>query len=71
MVGGGVLVADWLSDNLLQRIQSKPELLQRLADPTFMSAIAEFQTNPQAAMLKYQHNAAVQSFLKEFCGILG
>jgi len=36
-----------------------------------MSAIAEFQTNPQAALAKYRDNEAVQSFLKEFCGLVG
>lgn len=64
-------IVDWLTDNLLHHIQSNPDILRRLADPVFMSAITEFQTNPQAAMHKYRDNAAIQSFFKEFCGLLG
>jgi len=64
-------VAEWLTEDLLQKIQSSGELCQRLQDPTFMHAIAEFQANPQAAMQKYGDNATMQEFFREFCGILG
>jgi len=62
---------EWLTEDLLQQIQSNSELCRRLQDPTFMQAIAEFQANPQAAMQKYSDNAAMQTFFREFCGILG
>ncbi|KAK7485196.1 hypothetical protein BaRGS_00023606 [Batillaria attramentaria] len=62
---------EWVTDDLLQKVQNNEVLAQRMKDPRFMQAIAEFQTNPQTAMAKYQSNPEVQRFLKEFCGILG
>jgi len=55
----------------LRRIQSSDNLCQQLQDPTFVQAIAEFQANPQAAMLKYGDNPAVQAFFHDFCALLG
>ena len=63
--------SDWLTDDLLQTLSSRPDLMHRLADPTFMSAVNEFKANPQAAMAKYQNNDAMQSFFRELCAILG
>ena len=41
-------------------------MMKRLQDPTFMAAIAEFQTNPTAAMKKYENNPEIQKFIMEF-----
>jgi hypothetical protein len=62
---------EWLTDDLLQRIQANDNLCHRLQDPLFMHAITEFQTNPQAAMYKYRDNATMQTFFKDICSILG
>jgi len=65
------LLIEWLTDDLLKRIQSSGKLCQQLQDPSFVQAIAEFHANPQAAMQKYGDNAAVQAFFSDFCAILG
>lgn len=44
---------------------------KRLSNPMFMQAMNEFQSNPTDAMEKYQNNQEVQSFLREFCGLMG
>lgn len=60
-----------MTGDLLTKITKSPKLAEKLTDPTFMSAVAEFQTNPTGAMVKYADNPEMQSFLKEFCGIMG
>lgn len=62
---------DWVTDDLLQKVTANDVLAKRLNDPQFVQAINEFQTNPQAAMAKYQSSPEVQDFLKEFCGVMG
>ncbi|XP_076445689.1 uncharacterized protein LOC143283369 [Babylonia areolata] len=62
---------EWVTDDLLEKVSKNETLSKRLGDPRFMQAVTEFQTNPKAAMMKYQSNAEMQQFLKEFCGILG
>ncbi|XP_055888153.1 uncharacterized protein LOC106061145 isoform X1 [Biomphalaria glabrata] len=62
---------DWINDDLLNKLEKNEFLLKRFADPHFMNALQEFQTNPQAAMEKYKSNKEVEKFLMEFCGLLG
>ncbi|KAH9499053.1 hypothetical protein Btru_005555 [Bulinus truncatus] len=62
---------DWINDGLLSKLEKNEFLLKRFADPHFMKALQEFQTNPQAAMEKYKSNKEVERFLMEFCGLLG
>ncbi|XP_013408030.1 uncharacterized protein LOC106172003 [Lingula anatina] len=62
---------DWITDDLLGKVENNEVLFKRLSDPSFTKALTEFQTNPQAAMLKYKDNQEVQQFFKEFCGLLG
>ncbi|XP_059153508.1 uncharacterized protein LOC131939304 [Physella acuta] len=62
---------DWITDDLLSKVEKNEFLLKRFADPTFMNALHEFQTNPVAAMEKYKSNKEVEKFLMEFCGLLG
>jgi hypothetical protein len=61
----------WLTEDLLKKVTSNPNLSKQLLDPKFMQGIAEFQNNPEAAMAKYQDNPEMQSFIKDFCSILG
>eukprot|EP00042_Codosiga_hollandica_P040565 m.350270 g.350270 ORF g.350270 m.350270 type:complete len:321 (-) comp55898_c0_seq1:24-986(-) len=63
--------SQWLNEDLLTKLQSKPHLLKRFADPTFMAAIGEFQTNPQQAMHKYKDSAEIVSFMQEISSVLG
>lgn len=62
---------DWVTENLLQRIQSNPNLSGRLSDPQFIQALTEFQQNPQAAIAKYQDDQQLQGAMQQFCNILG
>jgi hypothetical protein len=62
---------DWVTEDLLGKVQNNETLLRGMSNPHFMQALAEFQSNPQAAMAKYQDNPEMQKFLKDFCGILG
>ncbi|KAI0210987.1 hypothetical protein LSAT2_004218 [Lamellibrachia satsuma] len=62
---------EWVTDDLLQKIQSNDVLAKKLTNPGFAQALNEFQANPQAAMAKYGNNPEMQAFLMEFCGLLG
>ncbi|XP_046565414.1 uncharacterized protein LOC124274135 [Haliotis rubra] len=62
---------DFVTDSLLEKVSKNKVLSKHLADPTFSQAITEFQTNPQAALVKYQHNKEIQLVFKEFCALMG
>ncbi len=66
-----MIKTDWITDDLLSNIEKNDLMMRRLQDPTFMQALAEFQTNPQAAMTKYGGNPEMESFLNEFCNLMG
>jgi hypothetical protein len=61
----------WMTEDLLKKIQNSDTLMKRLADPRFMAALTEFQTNPKAATEKYKDNPEMDKFLREFSGIMG
>lgn len=62
---------DWVTKDLLEKIEKNKSLTQKLQDPKYVQVINEFQKNPQAAMLKYQSSPEIQQFFTDFCGILG
>ncbi|KAK6171508.1 hypothetical protein SNE40_019684 [Patella caerulea] len=62
---------EWVTDDLLKKVEKNETVFSKLSNPEFAKAITEFQTNPQAAMMKYANNSEMQNFLKEFCGIMG
>lgn len=62
--------AEWINEALLAKLASNPELLRRFQDPKFMSAMQEFQQDPQKAAAKYQGNAEIQKFIVEFSAIM-
>ncbi|GFO03477.1 hypothetical protein PoB_002998200 [Plakobranchus ocellatus] len=62
---------DWITDDLLTKIEKNETLRKRFADPRFMQALEEFQKDPTAAMAKYKGNQEVETFLQQFCGLLG
>ncbi|XP_071113134.1 uncharacterized protein [Haliotis cracherodii] len=62
---------DFVTDSLLEKVSRNKILSKHLADPMFSQAITEFQTNPQAALIKYQHNQEIQLVFKEFCELMG
>ncbi|KAK3578855.1 hypothetical protein CHS0354_010213 [Potamilus streckersoni] len=62
---------DWVTDDLMQKIEENKLLSRCLTDPRFAQAIADLKSNPAEAMTKYQNNAEVQRFLQEFIGVMG
>ncbi|KAH3728971.1 uncharacterized protein LOC127853959 [Dreissena polymorpha] len=62
---------EWVTDDLLTKLEKNEKLAKRLQDPTFVRAIGEFQQNPQQALLKYGENKEVQEFFQDFCGLMG
>ena len=66
-----ILLADWVTEELLSKIQNNSYLSERLLQPKFMEVVAEFQSDPTSASKKYQHNSEIQLFLKEFCVLMG
>ncbi|XP_060067681.1 uncharacterized protein LOC132547893 [Ylistrum balloti] len=62
---------EWVTDELLENVQKNERLTRSLQDPAFARALAEFQTNPQAAAIKYQNNPEFQETFKDFCGLMG
>ena len=63
--------SDWITKDLLQNVEDNKDLCNKLTNPKFMKAIAEFQTNPEAAMIKYQSDTEIQKCFMDFCGIMG
>ena len=66
-----LLYLDWVTDDLLKKLERKPDLLKKLADPRYSQALSLFRTNPEEGWKLVQGNEELQSFIKDFCGILG
>ncbi|RUS90601.1 hypothetical protein EGW08_001598 [Elysia chlorotica] len=62
---------DWITDDLLTKIEKNGTLRKKFADAKFMQALEEFQKDPEGAMQKYKGNEDVEKFLLDFCGLLG
>ncbi|XP_071801021.1 uncharacterized protein [Asterias amurensis] len=62
---------EWITDDLLTKLEKHPNMAKKLTDPRYAQAVAKFQSNPQQAMLEYKDNQDVQQFFKDFCGLLG
>ncbi|CAB3978307.1 STIP1 homolog isoform X1 [Paramuricea clavata] len=62
---------DWVTDNLLKKLEDRPDLLKKLADPKYSQALSLFRTNPEDGLKLVQGNEELQAFIKDFCGILG
>eukprot|EP00049_Salpingoeca_infusionum_P023238 m.11054 g.11054 ORF g.11054 m.11054 type:complete len:308 (+) comp5663_c0_seq1:1663-2586(+) len=61
----------WLNADLLAKFASSPVLAKGLADPEFVQALGEFQTNPSAAKAKYSSNPRVTEFFMEYFRVMG
>jgi len=62
---------DWITEDLLKKIEGNPSLAKLLMDPKFTAALAEVQTDPLKAMAMLSSNPEMQNALQEFSGILG
>ena len=65
------IVIDWITEDLLSKVEKNPKLLKQLEDERFSQALTAFQANPQQAMLAVQNDPEVKEFIQEFCGLLG
>ena len=62
---------DWITEDLLKKIEGNPSLAKLLMDPKFTAALAQVQTDPMKAMAMLSSNPEMQKALQEFSGILG
>lgn len=60
----------WVTPELMNALQSKPELLAGLSNPTIQEAITLMQSDPQEAQRRYASNPEVSAFLKEFTSLM-
>ncbi|XP_076090305.1 uncharacterized protein LOC143062524 [Mytilus galloprovincialis] len=62
---------EWMTDDLLSKVEKNETLLKKLQDPRFMEAVNMFQTNPTAAMERYKNDKETQEAFMQFCGLMG
>jgi hypothetical protein len=62
---------EWLTADMLDKIDSNPVLSRGLTDPNISKALEKFRTNPEEAMKENQKNPQVMEFLQEFCKLMG
>lgn len=62
---------DWITEDFLKKIEDRPDLLKKLADPRYSKALNHFTSNPQEAWKAVNDNKELQSFIKDLCGLLG
>ena len=67
----GFLFLDWITQDFLKKIEDRPDLLKKLADPRYSQALNEFTSNPQEAWKRVSGNKELESFIKDLCGLLG
>ena len=60
-----------LQQTSCKRSKKSDIIMKKMNDPRFMQAMQEFQNNPHAALAKHAGDEDMESFLKEFCSILG
>lgn len=66
-----MLTVDWITDELLKKIESNPSLAKLLMDPTFTAALSQVQTDPMKALAMLESHPEMQKALQDFSGILG
>ena len=60
-----------MTPDLLKKIAANPLLRKGFGDPRCQAAMAEMQTDPQAAMRKYGDQPEMRSFLQAFMKLMG
>ena len=61
----------WMTPDLLGKLQTSPALMQGLADPEVMQAVALMQARPAEAKEKFKNNKKVTEFFVEFSKLMG
>lgn len=62
---------DWITDDLLSKIQQNPVLAKSFADPSLSRVLEDFHRDPQDTLSRAKNNPEVEQFLKEFCALMG
>ena len=62
---------EWITDDLLKKIEANPSLAKLLMDPKFTAALSQVQEDPVKAMAMLSSKPEMQKALQEFSGILG
>ena len=62
---------DWITEDLMKKIEANPSLAKLLIDPKFTAALAQVQTDPMKAMAMLKSYPEMQKALQEFSGIMG
>ena len=62
---------EWVNEDLLTKIQSRPDLLKFFMDPRFTEAIALMQSDPKKAFQLYGGKPEFQYFMTEFSKMMG
>ncbi|XP_078375599.1 uncharacterized protein LOC144658956 isoform X2 [Oculina patagonica] len=62
---------DWITGDLLKKIESNPSLAKMLMDPKFTAALSQVQTDPMKALAMLESQPEMQKALQDFSGVLG
>ena len=62
---------EWLTDDLMKKIEDNDALFKKLGDRKYMEAVNRFQADPAGAMEQYKDDREIQEFLTTFCKIMG
>ena len=63
--------SEWVTDDLLKKVEGNEALLKKLSDPKFAQALQWMQKDPHAAKEYYKNDKDVQDFFMEFYQLLG
>ena len=62
---------EWISDDLVRKINANPRLRKGLTDPHFAEMLNKFNANPSEAMKEFSGDAEAMSFFQQYCSLLG
>lgn len=60
-----------MTDSLLKKIEKHPLLSRALHDPNLARIMSQFQSDPKTVLQVAAGNPEMQTFLKEFCKLMG
>jgi len=66
-----MFIVDWITEELLKKIEGNPSLAKLLLDPTFTAALSQVQTDPVKALAMLESHPEMQKALQDLSGILG
>ncbi|KAJ8027029.1 hypothetical protein HOLleu_32043 [Holothuria leucospilota] len=63
--------SDWITSDLLEKVEKHPRLAQQMANPDFARVLTKVEKDPEGATRELQNNPQLQDVFKDFCSILG